>query len=957
SLNAKILLAEDNLINQEVGIGILSAIGCQVEVVNNGLEAIDAATNKDYDLILMDCHMPELDGFQATTKIREHEKTAGTQNHIPIIALTADIQKGIVETCLDAGMDDYLSKPFNKKQLQDLLVKWLPIQLKKPERRAQTKTNSSTLNNLRELTTDTGENLLTKAITLFMQSAPQEIDALQHALDQQDYVALGKIAHGFKSACANLDVQSLADCAASIEEIALQGHTTGVDVLLETMKSDLPNVLAALHQEIDTTVAATSIEPATQALFTNSKRILLVDDDVNFRIITSTILKASGFIVDEAENGLQSLEKVKQDKPDLVLLDAVMDKLDGFETCRLLRADPIMANVPIIMATVLGDIESINHAFDCGATDFIIKPLNYPILIHRLWFILRADENSNELRSSKLQLSAAQRIARLGYWTWDIQNNHFHISEQLADLCGIDLQTFEASLEGFLRLVDPNDQEIVKNMITTAPYRNTIQNIEYRLKTAENDIIFVHQEMAKVFEKDQVKITGTVQDISKRKATEKQIHRLAYYDHLTGLASRLYYQEHIQTIIEQAKQRNEKFAFLFLDLDGFKDINDSLGHNIGDQLLKAIGQRLQEVIRDFDFVARLGGDEFCILLRNIDDEESITEVAQRCLQKINTPLFINNQQIKPCISIGISIYPRDGNTEMALIKAADTAMYAAKQAGKQRYTFYSRDMETQALSRLEKEQMLREAFDKKQFILHFQPQISMQTGRMIGVEALTRWQHPEKGMISPVEFIPLAEQLGLIIELGNWVIKTACKQIAQWHEEGLPYMQMSVNISPLHFEDETLLNTIQVILRETGVPAQYLELEVTESAMQTEGHLDVFRNLRQLGIKISIDDFGTGYSCLASLKQLPLDCIKIDKTFVDDVLTNPHTSLLLGAIIGLANALDYKLVAEGVETKDQALVMYGLGCQIIQGYYFSHPVPSDEIPNLMNVDFTHQITT
>lgn len=327
---------------------------------------------------------------------------------------------------------------------------------------------------------------------------------------------------------------------------------------------------------------------------------------------------------------------------------------------------------------------------------------------------------------------------------------------------------------------------------------------------------------------------------------------MAYFDHLTGLASRSYFQERIQTIIKTSKRRDEKFAFLFLDLDGFKDINDSLGHNMGDQLLKVVSQRLQGVIRDADFVARLGGDEFCMLLDNASNDEFVAEVAERCLLKINEPLFLNHQQIKPRVSIGIAIFPRDGENETELMKAADTAMYAAKQAGKQCYVFYSHDMALQAISRLESEQMLHEAFAKQQFILHFQPQISMLTGRMVGLEALTRWQHPEKGMVPPGEFIPEIERMGLIIDLGDWVINAACTQIKQWHELGLPFMQVAVNLSALHFQDPKLIDTVQTILAKTGVPAKYLELEVTESAMQADACLDIIKELRLIGVKYQL---------------------------------------------------------------------------------------------------------
>jgi diguanylate cyclase (GGDEF)-like protein len=470
-----------------------------------------------------------------------------------------------------------------------------------------------------------------------------------------------------------------------------------------------------------------------------------------------------------------------------------------------------------------------------------------------------------------------------------------------------------------------------------------------RLQVAKSEAIFVHQEMEAITDNNELIVTGTVQDITLQKETEKQIRHLAYYDNLTGLASRTYYHERIDSLIKNAGRRNEQFAFLFLDLDDFKEINDHFGHHIGDQFLNAIAHRLKFVAREIDFIARLGGDEFCIILDNIDDDDGVTEAANRCLQKINQPLLLsNNHQIIPKVSIGIAVFPRDGQNERELIKAADTAMYSAKQAGKQCYVFHSHDMAQKAKERREKEHLLREAFKQKQFILHYQPQLAMDTRQIVGLEALVRWQHPVLGIITPDSFLTLAEQLGLLEELGNWAIKTVCEQMSLWRLSGLPLIQVAVNLSPAHFQYPDLMDTVQAILDKTGVPAHYLELEVTESAMQTKGHIEVFKQLREIGVKIAIDDFGTGYSCLASLKQLPLDCIKIDKIFVDDMLYNAHTSLLLGTIIGLANALGYTLVAEGVETKDQALVLQGLGCNIVQGFFFSPAVPADDIPALIN---------
>ena len=696
-----------------------------------------------------------------------------------------------------------------------------------------------------------------------------------------------------------------------------------------------------------------ALPPLTKDRFP-SIRILLIGDDPNFRLLASETLRAAAFIIDEATNGTQALEKIKQQLPDIVILDSVMEGINGFQTCRLLRTDPAMADVPIIMLTEPGDNDSINKAFDAGATDFIVKPINYQILIHHLYFILRVCQNTAELRNSRLQLTtstalkAAQRIARFGYWTWYIKNNQFQISAHLANLCGINLEQFDGTLDGFIQLIHPLDRDFVKGMITAAAHSKTHESTEYRLQVAKSEAIFVHQEIETITDKNELIITGTVQDITRQKEAEKQIRHLAYYDNLTGLASRTYYQERIESLIKSAGRRNEQFAFLFLDLDDFKEINDRFGHHIGDQFLNAIAHRLKFIAREIDFIARLGGDEFCIIIDNIIDENDVIEVATRCLQKINQPLLLDQHQIIPKVSIGIAIFPRDGINESELIKAADTAMHSAKQAGKQCYAFHSHDMAHQAIQRREKERLLRDAFKQEQFILYYQPQLSMNSGQIVGMEALIRWQHPVQGIISPENFITLVDQLGLTVELGNWAIKTVCEQMSKWHQSGLPFIQVAVNLSPAHFQDLGLIGTVQNLLNKNGVPAQYLELEVTENAMQTKGHIEVFKQLREIGVKIAIDDFGTGFSCLASLKQLPLDCLKIDKIFVDDMLYNSHTSLLLGTIIGLANALDYTLVAEGVETNDQALVLQGLGCNIVQGFFFSPAVPADDIPALIN---------
>ncbi|MDD5319666.1 MAG: EAL domain-containing protein [Methylococcales bacterium] len=781
------------------------------------------------------------------------------------------------------------------------------------------------------------------AIEMFLQIVPREIGKLRFALESNDAGNLTKFAHSFKLSCANLGVQPLINYARSLEEIGAQGHTKGANDLLAAMESELPSVIAALLDDFART-------PAGQAELA-SNRILLISDTPDFQLVIAEAFRASAFLLDKATNSSQALEHIRHRLPDIVLIDAVTGSLDALQTCRLLKTNPALADTPILILTESGDAATINSIYAAGATDFIVKLIDYPVLIQRLHFILRAGRNTAKLRKSLLQLTdltAISQMTRLGYWIWNTRNNQFQISVHLANLCGISLEQFDGTLDGFMQLIHPQDRDFVKDIIVAAAYSSSFKCIEYRLQTEQSETIYVHQDIEALSDKNERIITGTVLDVTRKKETGKQFHHRTLFDNLTGLASRTNYHERIEDFIRNARSRNQQFAFLFIDLDDFNEINDKSGHYIGDQFLKAIARRLKLVVREIDFIARLGGDEFCIILANICDDEGVCDVANRCLQKINQPLSLNHHPIIPRASIGIAIFPRDGQNESELIKAAEMAKYSARQAGKQCYVFYSPDMSRQATQRRKNEDMLREAFRKKQFILHYQPQVSISTGRITGVEALVRWQHPEKGIVYPDGFITLTERLGLIVDLGNWVLKTVCEQMSLWHRSGTPLLQIAVNLSPSHFQDPALVNTIRNLMAENNIPAHYLELEVTENAMQTKGHIEVFNQLRELGVKIAIDDFGTGFSCLASLQKLPLDCLKIDKIFVDEMLYNPHTSLLLGTIIGLANALGYTIVAEGVETRDQATAIQELGCNIMQGFLYSPAVPANEIPALIN---------
>jgi diguanylate cyclase (GGDEF)-like protein len=508
-----------------------------------------------------------------------------------------------------------------------------------------------------------------------------------------------------------------------------------------------------------------------------------------------------------------------------------------------------------------------------------------------------------------------------------------------------------SSLDDFLVFVDPQDQEFIRDKIVSVSQNGETSSDDYRLLTLQSETLTVHQELARPRDSADI-VLGTVQNITQQRESEKKIRQLAYSDTLTGLASRAYFHKHLEDVIKAAHRRSERFALLFLDLDGFKDVNDSLGHDVGDMLLKEIAKRLQDAIRDTDFVARLSGDEFCIMVDNLSDQYDAAYAANRCLELMNEPVNLGKQDIRPRCSIGIAYYPDDGEDSKSLLKAADSAMYAAKESGKHRYVFYQPEFTEKAKDRLKIEHDLRLTIDNDELELHYQPQIELRTGRVIGFEALVRWNHPTRGMIPPLEFIDIAERIGFIKPLGQWVLKTACLQAMAWREMGLPHFQMAVNISSSHFQDPDFVDMVEKTLTDSGFPGSYLELEVTESVTQpTIENLSVFDSLKKMGIKIAIDDFGTGYSSLASLKNLPIDHLKIDRIFIIDMLQDQKSSILLGTIVGVAHALGQTVVAEGVEEEDQVKVLKGIGCDIIQGFYFSKPVPAQEIPALAHANF------
>jgi diguanylate cyclase (GGDEF)-like protein/PAS domain S-box-containing protein len=441
---------------------------------------------------------------------------------------------------------------------------------------------------------------------------------------------------------------------------------------------------------------------------------------------------------------------------------------------------------------------------------------------------------------------------------------------------------------------------------------------------------------------------GIQNDVTERKQYEEQLAYQSAHDTLTRLPNRNLAQDRLAQGIIFARRTGHQLALLYIDLDNFKAINDSLGHNVGDQLLQVVAQRLSGCIRSGDTVARMGGDDFALILTGVVHEEDISQVTRKVLAAIAEPAVIESHPLTVTCSIGVSLFPRDGEDAATLLKNADAAMYRAKEQGRNSVQYYTAEINSRVFQRLMMENSLRGALERNEFMLHYQPQVSLHSGEMIGMEALLRWRHAEMGMISPANFIPLAEDTGLIIPIGAWVLHTACKQVRAWHDAGLPAMRVAVNLSARQFR-ENIPQLVEKALADSGLPPRFLELEITESvAMQhAESTEQTLLALRDMGVRLSIDDFGTGYSSLSYLKRFPINKLKLDQSFVRDIISDPDDATISMAIIALAHGMKLDVIAEGVETESQLKFLHRHGCDAIQGYYFSRPVTAEEMAQLL----------
>ena len=703
-------------------------------------------------------------------------------------------------------------------------------------------------------------------------------------------------------------------------------------------------------------------------------RVLVVDDDAAGRYLAHATLVRAGFEVAEAPDGQAALDAMARSAPDLVLMDVNMPVMDGFTACSMLRRLENGQRVPVLMMTARNDVQSIERAFEVGATDFITKPISWTILAHRVRYMLRASTAINELAQNQLRLSNAQRIGDMGDWEWDVQRDLVTPSEQARRIFGIDSANAALDPHAFLTTVHPEDTDQVRTECELAIATGQAFAMEHRVIQPDGTVRRVHQQVV-VTARDAAGrarvLAGAVHDITRRKEAEEQIWRLAHYDTLTGLPNRLLFVDRLNKAMAHAKRHAKRVAVMFIDLDHFKRVNDTLGHAAGDELLRVVGARLEQSIRASDSVshepgdaadnpaqgiARLGGDEFSLMLGHVDTAADAAVIAQRLVAVLAAPVIVQCTELYVSASVGIAMYPDDGAEIDTLLMNADTAMYRAKEEGRGNFQFYDHSMNARALERLVMEGMLRKALERAEFVLHYQPRISLASGRIVGAEALIRWQHPERGLVSPQEFIPLAEQAGLIIPVGEWAIDAACRQNAAWRAAGLGFGPVAVNLASTHLRVRTLPDLVARALNEHSLPPTCLEIEVTESMLMADPELcvETARQLNSLGVSISIDDFGTGYSSLSYLKRLPITALKIDQSFVRDLAVDPDDSAIITAIIAMAQTLKLKVVAEGVETEAQRSFLQARGCDEFQGYLASRAVEPAAFARLLEAQQSRQ---
>lgn len=559
------------------------------------------------------------------------------------------------------------------------------------------------------------------------------------------------------------------------------------------------------------------------------------------------------------------------------------------------------------------------------------------------------DIRGKELKRSEERYRLAVEGVNDGIWDWDGRDGKLFMSGRSRMILGFDTDQEYFSIDKWFGIIHPDDQNrFVRtlNKYITEPQKRHLQ-IDYRVKTADGQEKWVRTRGMAIWDEGgiPVRAAGSITNITEQRLLDEKIHQLAYYDSMTGLPNRTLLMDRFVVASAAAQRKNRNVAVFFLDLDNFKTINDTLGHSYGDELLMKVGDKLKVKLRRSDTIARLGGDEFIILQSNVKNRDEVNRLADRLMDIFKHPWLLDHREFYVTASIGISVYPDDGSDLHELMKNADAAMYRAKETGRNNYQIYTPELNLRIMERLRIENHLRKATDRNEFVLYYQPQIDLKSGQVVCAEALIRWSNPTIGWIMPDSFIQIAEEIGLINNIGEWVLHTACKQLYIWHIEGFNSLKISVNLSAKQFQQPNLVEMISGIIKETQVKAEWLELEITESvAMQDLEHTIVtMERFKEMGIGVSLDDFGKGYSSLNYLKLLPITNLKIDKTFIHGITGNSKQAKIAKALISLAHNMDLTVTAEGVENRTQLEFLINEGCDIAQGYLFSKPELAEDL--------------
>lgn len=683
--------------------------------------------------------------------------------------------------------------------------------------------------------------------------------------------------------------------------------------------------------------------------------LLVADQDPAIALAAKMALDDFGYQVRALDSGEATLALVEKRPPDLILLDVVLPGISGFEVCRRIR-ESSQHQIPIIVATRLDDSESIETAYQAGATAFVTKPINWPLLRHQLQYVLRSSRDQARLIESEERYALAASGANDGLWDWHIAERRVYFSPRWREQLGLSEVDIGSQMESWLDRIHPDDVLGFRNELNAhLAGRAAKFETEYRIRDGHDRYRWMLCRALAIRDADgnAYRIAGSQTDVTARKQAEEQLLHDALHDALTGLANRKLLLERITHSTKLAQRRpDHRFAVAVLDLDRFKNINDSLGHLAGDRLLGLIAERVSGLLRSSDTLARIGGDEFAILFDNCGEVSDLRRVMERIRREVAMPYTLLNQEVVVTVSAGIAMGSTSFGQAQNLLRDAEIAMYHAKSQGKDRHTTFDAGMHAEVADMLQLEGALRAAIAHAEFRLHFQPIRRLEGDAIVGFEALLRWEHPVRGTLAPAAFLGLAEETGLIIPIGHWILREATRQLAAWHRT-IPRLRssyVSVNLSSAEFANPELLAQVERALSESGLSPRHLRLEITETVLiQNAGHASqVLEQLRARGITTAIDDFGTGYSSLSYLHSFSFDALKIDRAFTQEIDRLDKSQAIVRAIVTLANNLGLDVIAEGGENPAEVSCLRDAGCEFNQGNAFQQAVPADQIEAVVN---------